>query len=229
MTRRSPAACLPLSPRAPRGELTRHRGLLLRSVPVFFLLLWQLPELREVRLQQLGNRLVGQAGGKRWRRAPGGGGPGVRTLGSAPRSRDNPRPLPLGEVLPEGVAAARTPPVAMMGRWTSGPWGAGWPSRQHHLRGGASLGLGGDPWTCELSLLDKRPDVQPQTAPGPQYQPGSPAGWGDLRIKSCVLQILSPAPRNVTRRGSLAVAEATSYKEVPRGRGAPMQSCWRPY
>lgn len=164
---------------------------------------------------------MGQAGGERWRHAPGGRGLALRTPGSAPRSRDNPGPLPLGELLPEGVAA--------VGRWTSGPWEAGWPSRQHHLRGGASLGLGGDPRTSELSLLDKRPDVQPQTAPGPQYQPGSPAGWGDLRIESCVLQILSPVPRNVTRRGSWAIAEATSYEEVPRGRRAPMQSCWRPY
>lgn len=65
----------PLGPR--RGELTCHRGLLLRSVPsvlVFLLLLRQLPELREVRLQQLGNRLVGQAGGDGWRCAPGDGG-----------------------------------------------------------------------------------------------------------------------------------------------------------
>lgn len=55
---------LPAKPPSPEGELTRHRGLLLRSAPVFLLLLRQLPELREVRLQQLGNRLVGQAGGE---------------------------------------------------------------------------------------------------------------------------------------------------------------------
>ena len=60
--------CCPISPGPQEGELTGHRGLLL-------LLLRQLPELRKVRLQQLGNCLVGQAGSK-WRRsAPGGTNP----------------------------------------------------------------------------------------------------------------------------------------------------------
>ena len=68
-----------------------------------------------------------------------------------------------------------------------------------------------------------------KTAPGPQYQPGIPGGQGALRIELCVLRSLSPAPRQVTRRGSWAVVEATSYDKVPREGGARMQSCWHPY
>lgn len=53
-----------------------------------------------------------------------------------------------------------------------------------------------------------------KTAAGPQYQPGIPGGWGALRIESCVLQSLSPAPWHVTRCGRCAVAETTSYDEI---------------
>ena len=150
-----------------------------------------------------------------------GQGPGVKDPGVCPALQGQPWPPS-----PWGAPPGRSGGGGQVDLGSLGSWMA---VQATPLRGGASLGLGGDPRTSELSLLDKRPDVQPQTAPGPQYQPGSPAGWGDLRIESCVLQILSPVPRNVTRRGSWAIAEATSYEEVPRGRRAPMQSCWRPY
>lgn len=99
-----------------------------------------------------------------WGWGPGVRGPflaGVGTLGSAPHSRDNPGPLPLRAVLREGVAATRTLPEARMSRWTSGPWGAGWPSRQHRSRAGASLRLlGGGPtdvWAESTGQTAQRP------------------------------------------------------------------------
>ena len=117
-----------------------------------------------------------------WGWGPGVRGPflaGVGTLGSAPHSRDNPGPLPLRAVLREGVAATRTLPEARMSRWTSGPWGAGWPSRQHRSRAGASLGLlGGGPRTRGLSLLDKQPNAQPQDSCWSPVPAGDPRGLG---------------------------------------------------
>lgn len=93
-----------------------------------------------------------------WGWGPGVRGPflaGVGTPGSAPHSRDNPGPLPLREVLWEPDGRPGNAIYGVVPRW-------GW--------------WEGDPWTCELSLLDKRPDIRPQDS---SWSP-IPAGdlWG---------------------------------------------------